>query len=169
MSTRSAKKWLVVTVVWLVVFGSVAVAWRYIGNRNGGTQTRGGGTQTLGGGTQTPDGGTQTPIDDEFVMTKTVRFTSGKKTIDNFYFYTIDNLAKLLVDDTELTLRIVGHYDATGSQPDGEMKLAMDQISELKRFICDDKGIDYSRISLETNAEGAMHNVATCEVYRRTK
>lgn len=164
MSTRSAKKWLGVAVVWLIVFGGLAgLARYYIGdNENGGTKPP---ISRM----EPPPRETKSPTGEEPIMTKTIRFRSY--TVMSYSLRDLEDLATKLVNNTGLTLRIVGHV-SPGSDPDGEKKLTEMQIGKLKKIFCD-KGISDNRITLETShepdANGILGNVATCEVYSRTQ
>jgi len=153
MRTRSAKRWLSVAFIWLVVVGSLAVLARHCrppgenGKNNNVTEP-------------------YQPIKPQIVRKITVRFMSGTDEIMRFSQEAIDDLATELANDAGLHLRIIGHI-APGTRPAEEKKLTERQIGKLKGFFRDDRGIGDSRITLGTSKDpddNGTYGVATCVV-----
>ena len=153
MSTKQAKRWLGVAVMWLVIFGGLAVLGKHWPNGKG------------GGGDPPPP-----PPDPEWVevFRVTIRFSPGTAMMRPFCEADIETLANKLNANPQYRVRTIGHI-SPGSTPEEELQLARDQVKEVRRRLRD-KGVSETRILSETSTkpdENGAFGVVTCIVEKK--
>ncbi|MBC8373439.1 MAG: OmpA family protein [Phycisphaerae bacterium] len=176
MSTKQAKRWLGVAVVWIVIFGALAVLGRHydVLGGNGPPPPGPGGGQP--GGRSGKDGGGSGGAPPVVVKKKiwldvsraTIRFSPGTASMRPFCEADIKTLADKLNADPQCRVRTIGHI-SPGSKPEEELQLALDQVKEVGSRLRD-KGVSDERILTETSTksdENGAYGVVTCIVEKK--
>ena len=151
MSTKQAKRWLGVAVVWIVIFGGLAVLGRHydVPGLNGSPPPPVGGNG--------PEGGGGSGVDNVVVKKKiwfevsraSIRFSPGTASMRPFCEADIEKLANELNADLQCRVRTIGHI-SPGSKPEEERQLALDQVKEVGSRLRN-KGVSDERILTETS------------------
>jgi len=149
MSTKQAKRWLGVTVVWLVIFGALAVLGKWVPNGN-------------------DDDPPPPPPEWVEVFRVTIRFSPGTASMRPFCEADIETLADKLNANPQYRVRTIGHISG-GSTPEEELQLTLDQVKEVRRRLRD-KGVSEARMLTETSTkpdENGAYGVVTCIVEKK--
>lgn len=92
------------------------------------------------------------------LTTNSILFESASATLKDSSFATIREIASVLEDNPEVTIKIVGHTDADGPE-DGNRTLSRKRADAVKKMMTTAYGIDSSRII--TDGMGASQPVAS--------
>ena len=86
------------------------------------------------------------------ISTNAILFESGSSTIKNESFAIIRDISNVLLEDTSINIRIVGHTDADGSE-DGNLKLSKNRAAAVKQLMTSQFKINESRIEVTGKGE----------------